>query len=118
MFAMSDLHSHHRATSYAALALVLVLVAGCTVGPDFARPAPQAPDDWTSWRSADESLRTHVDTEGTLPAEWWRAFGDPVLDTLQERAFRAGPDLQTAALHFAQARVQRSTVAAQRGPDI
>jgi len=114
---MSDLHFRRRASSYAGLALVLVL-AGCTAGPDFARPAPQAPDDWTSWRSADESLRTPVDTEGTLPAEWWRAFGDPVLDTLQERAFRAGPDLQTAALHFAQARVQRSTVAAQRGPDI
>src|SRR5690606_35521174 len=110
-------HSRRRASSYAALAVMLAL-AGCTVGPDFVRPAPGAPDDWTSWSNADDSLRARIDTEGALSPQWWRVFEDPVLDALLERAFRAGPDLRTAALHFAQARVQRSTVAAQRGPDV
>ncbi len=117
---MHGLHSCRRTLPHAGLAgcALALALAGCTVGPDFARPSPKAPDDWTSWSSADESLRARVDSEGKLPAEWWRAFGDPVLDQLQEQAFRASPDLQTAALHFAQARVQRSTVAAQRGPDV
>ncbi|WP_017525325.1 efflux transporter outer membrane subunit [Pusillimonas noertemannii] len=117
---MPGLHSCRTILSHTCLAgcALALALAGCTVGPDFARPSPEAPDDWTSWSSADESLRARVDSEGKLPAEWWRAFGDPVLDQLQEQAFRASPDLQTAALHFAQARVQRSTVAAQHGPDI
>ena len=51
-----------------------------------------------------------------LPENWWAAFEDPILDQLQTLAVAVSPDLQTAALHFAQARVQRQTVSAQRGP--
>lgn len=93
-------------------------LAGCAVGPNFVPPKPAAPQDWTTWRSGDPSLLTPVSATGTLPADWWRAFHDPVLDKLEQRAFAASPDLQTAMLHFAQARVQRSTVAAQRGPSV
>ena len=51
-----------------------------------------------------------------MPSQWWLAFGDPVLNQLQQRAVAASPDLRTAALRYAQARVQR--VAAQRAPEI
>lgn len=97
------------------LALALV---GCAAGPDFVKPAPAAPDDWTSWRSADDTLRQPAGIAQAMPASWWRAFGDPVLDRLERRAFDASPDLRSAALRFAQARAQRSTVAAQRGPEV
>jgi NodT family efflux transporter outer membrane factor (OMF) lipoprotein len=43
---------------------------------------------------------------------------DPVLDELERRAVAASPDLRTAALHFAQARVQRGVTAAQAGPQV
>ncbi|MDR1277039.1 MAG: efflux transporter outer membrane subunit [Candidatus Accumulibacter sp.] len=98
--------------------LLALALAACAAGPDFVKPTPASPDDWTSWRSGDESLRAPVDTGETLPARWWKVFGDPVLDRLLQRAFDASPDLQTAALRFAQARVQRATVAAQRGPAV
>ena len=42
----------------------------------------------------------------------------PVLNQLQQRAVAASPDLRTAALRYAQARVQRGVVAAQRAPEI
>lgn len=101
------------------LAIVLTLaLTGCATGPAYDKPAAQAPDDWTTWRSGDESLRIPVEASQALPAPWWLAFNDPVLDQLQQRAIEASPDLRTAALHFAQARVQRSTTAAQRGPDV
>lgn len=93
-------------------------LAGCAVGPDFVKPTPTAPDNWTSWRSGDASLRIPSEATQALPAQWWQAFNDATLDALQRRAFDASPDLQTAALRFAQARAQRSTVAAQRGPDV
>jgi NodT family efflux transporter outer membrane factor (OMF) lipoprotein len=98
-----------------ACALSLAL-AGCTVGPDFVAPTPAAPADWSSWRSGDASLVTPVEVASPLQADWWKAFHDPVLDRLEAQAFAASPDLQKAALHFAQSRAQRSTVAAQQWP--
>ena len=83
-------------------------------GPDFTRPETAAPDDWNSWRSADDALRAPLAATPALPSQWWLAFGDPVLNQLQQRAVAASPDLRTAALRYAQARVQRGVVAAQR----
>ncbi len=101
------------------LSLLAVALTGCAaVGPGFDAPQPAAPDDWTSWRAADASLRIPAASTQALPPQWWRAFGDPVLDQLQQRAAQASPDLRTAALRFAQARAQRSATAAQRGPEV
>jgi NodT family efflux transporter outer membrane factor (OMF) lipoprotein len=96
--------------------MVILALTGCTVGPDHVKPEPPAPEDWSTWRSSDESLRVPVGVSESLPADWWRAFNDPVLDGLQQRAVEASPDLQTAALHYAQARVQRTGVAAAQLP--
>src|SRR5690606_3775506 len=105
------------ALRFALLSPALAL-AGCTMGPDFVKPAPAAPADWTSWRGGDASLREPIGTDTMLPADWWRAFDDPVLDALQQRAFAASPDLVTAALHVAQARVSRGAMAAQALPQV
>ena len=97
---------------------IAVLLAGCTLGPDFVKPTPPAPDDWSAWHSGDESLRVPLGTGDNLRPDWWRTFGDPVLDRLEQRAFAASPDLKTAALRFAQARVQRGIVASQQVPEL
>lgn len=116
-FSMPLLRPLHRARLAGVLMCGLFLSA-CATGPDFVTPTPAVPDDWTSWRSADDALHAHVATSHELPATWWLAFGDPVLDGLQQRAIEGSPDLRTAALRLAQARAQRKLVAAQRGPDI
>lgn len=53
-----------------------------------------------------------------MPQEWWTLLGDPVLNDLERRALAASPDLKTAALHFAQARAQRGTVASAGLPQV
>jgi NodT family efflux transporter outer membrane factor (OMF) lipoprotein len=98
--------------------LLALGLAGCTMGPNFTKPTPATPADWTSWRSGDASLHGSVGTDATLPTDWWRAFNDPVLDELVRRGFAASPNLQTAALHVAQARVQRGSAAAQGLPQV
>ena len=105
----------HR--SRACLPGVMALVmAGCASGaPKYVKPEPTAPADWTTWRSGDASLHEPLETSETLPENWWAAFSDPVLDELQRQAVEASPDLMTAALHFAQSRVQRQTVSPQHG---
>ncbi len=118
MFDLQHAHLHRLHFGFAACALALALTGCAAVGPSFVKPTPTAPDNWTSWRSGDASLRIPTEAAQALPAQWWLAFNDATLDALQRRAFDASPDLQTATLRFAQARAQRSTVAAQRGPEV
>lgn len=99
-------------------ALLSLVLGGCAaVGPDFSAPQAPAPADWASWRSGPETLRDPVSTAAPS-SKWWEAFGDARLDALLARAREASPDLRTAALRFAQSRVQRQTAAAQRGPRV
>lgn len=83
------------------------VLAACAAGPQYQAPTPQLPQQWTY-----PQLRGVA----PLPVPWWRAFGDPALDALEERAGATSPDLETAALRFAQSRAQRRITAAQRGP--
>jgi NodT family efflux transporter outer membrane factor (OMF) lipoprotein len=106
------------AASIAALAALTALLAACAVGPDYEEPKQAAPEDWSTWRSGDESLQVPVAVSESLPPDWWRAFNDPVLDRLQQQAVEASPDLMTAALHYAQARAQHTGVVAQRVPQL
>ena len=102
------------ASRLTACALAFAL-AGCAVGPDFTRPETAAPTTGTAG-AAPTTLRAPLAATPALPSQWWLAFGDPVLNQLQ-RAVAASPDLRTAALRYAQARVQRGVVA-QRAPEI
>jgi NodT family efflux transporter outer membrane factor (OMF) lipoprotein len=101
-----------------AAVIAMAALAGCAaVGPDYTAPQPQAPATWQDWRSgqAADGNSAAIDTT-TVPGDWWTQFDDPTLNQLQERAAQASPDLRTAALRFAQSRMQRVTVAAQHGP--
>ena len=59
-----------------------VLMAGCTVGPDYVEPDLEMPDAWhTAAVEGIESGEADLQT-------WWRVFDDPVLDELVELASR------------------------------
>lgn len=76
--------------------LPALFVAGCTVGPDYHRPAMDVPRVYTEaapWKLADP--------HDALPKpEWWKVFGDPVLDDLEQRAAQASPTLRAALARF------------------
>lgn len=103
--------------AYSALAL---LVGGCAVGPDHRPAQVQAPADWSAWHGGSAALlgaERKAAPAGVASGDW-KAFGDPLLDRLQARALAANHDLQTAALRFAQSRVQRTAAAAQQAPQL
>jgi len=101
----------------AALALLL---ACCTVGPDFVRPAapevtrytptPLAPTASAANVLGGESQR-FADGED-IPAGWWQLFNSPALNGLVERALRANPGLKSAEAALA---VAHENLLAQRG---
>ena len=65
-----------------------VALAACTVGPDYVRPAVDAP---TAWRIDYPKAAEVANTP------WWKQFGDPVLDDLIDTALRENRDIRIAA---------------------
>lgn len=47
---------------------------------------------------------------------WWRLFGDPTLDALEDEAFRTAPDALTAEARIVEARATRDSEVAQTLP--
>ncbi|MFS2124505.1 efflux transporter outer membrane subunit [Pseudomonas sp. Pseusp97] len=99
------------------IVLPLLSLAGCAVGPDYQAPQTQAPASWQAAHSGDAQLHP-AQGNVRLSEDWWTLFNDPVLNNLQRRADKASPDLNSAVLRFAQSRMQRQMVAAQRGVDV
>jgi multidrug efflux system outer membrane protein len=105
-----------RAPRAAWLPLVAALVlAGCASTASLA-PQAEAPARFK------EAPTAQVDATATTPVpaagEWWRAFADPVLDALVERAASRNTDIRQAAARLAQARAIARTVDADRSVQI
>src|SRR6185295_4554796 len=66
----------------------LLALAGCTVGPDYARPEVPVPEHY---RFGDATDRAAADTL------WWQGFGDPVLEGLVKEALANNRDIDAAA---------------------
>jgi NodT family efflux transporter outer membrane factor (OMF) lipoprotein len=78
----------------------LLAFAGCMVGPDFQRPKATVSTNWM------ESGDARVSSESATYRDWWKAFNDPVLDRLIERAYRENLSLRSAGVRVLQARAQ------------
>jgi NodT family efflux transporter outer membrane factor (OMF) lipoprotein len=76
---------------------LLLAASGCTVGPDYRAPEPQAPAAFAGPQAIQPA---DVDL-----AHWWTAFRDPELERLIAIGLRQAPDLQTAASRVRQARL-------------
>lgn len=88
-----------RGTTACVMAVVL-LAAGCAVGPDFKTPAPPSVDRYL--RDGDPAGSAPADgvaqrfTVAPVSADWWRMFGSPALDDVMAAAIQANPTLQQA----------------------
>jgi NodT family efflux transporter outer membrane factor (OMF) lipoprotein len=78
--------------------LLLLLLAGCAVGPDFAPPRAPVAASWL------ESSRKPVETKRQSYHEWWKVFRDPVLDRLIAMATDQNLTLLAAGTRVLQAR--------------
>lgn len=94
--------------------LSALLLAGCTVGPDFERPRADLGAAFGPTR-ADVASRV---TGGAVDPRWWERFADPELTGLVDRLARQNLDLQQAAERIEQARAVRRIVSAQGLPSV
>ena len=88
-----------RKVVYPFLAIAL---DGCTVGPEYKGPAPLP----SAAAPGSTFARTPLATSAQEPslAQWWKALGDPVLDTLEARALADNPGVEAGRARIAQAR--------------
>jgi NodT family efflux transporter outer membrane factor (OMF) lipoprotein len=80
----------------------LLLLAGCTVGPDFQAPDPPAIADWHD-ASVRQSGNGVAVTEASDPdPQWWNKFGDPTLTALMMKAIAGNLTVQQAVVRVAE----------------
>ncbi len=108
-----------RAASLGAITVALT-IGGCTVGPDFHRPAAPTDSGYTPEPLATQTAA--VNTRGgdaqhfvpaqDIPGEWWTLFRSEPLNHLIEQSLHANPDLDAAQAALRQA---QENVRAEQG---
>ncbi len=101
--------------------LLTLTLTGCSdwfpranLAPTYEPPQYVVPVSWRGTRPFVEAKPS----DDELRPDWWKLFGDPVLDKLVEQAMEANPDLQAAAERFVQARDMMMKARAQYIPQI
>jgi outer membrane protein, multidrug efflux system len=95
----------------------LILLGGCTVGPDYHKPDLKAPDRYAALDQTAAPLSQPVSEAADL-SRWWTQFHDAELESLIERALSANLDLLTAASRVREARAQEIVAAAAELPAV
>jgi NodT family efflux transporter outer membrane factor (OMF) lipoprotein len=101
-------------------ALACLLIAGCSVGPNFKRPAAPAVNGYTAQPPTTTVITTNVAggeaqsfaNGADIAGDWWTLFHSQPLNELIELSLTNNPDLKAAQAALA---VARENVLAQRG---
>jgi NodT family efflux transporter outer membrane factor (OMF) lipoprotein len=92
-------------------AAIALLLAGCTVGPNYRPPATATPTHFAE-----------TESQSGLPdaqlAAWWQSFGDPELAKLVNRAVAQNLDVQNAAARIREARAREIIAGAASKPQV
>jgi outer membrane protein, multidrug efflux system len=90
-----------RRTNIVHVAIIL-LVADCTVGPDFQPPQPPGIPDWHDASTRQPGPRATVTEVADPDPLWWNKFGDPTLTALMEKAIAGNLTVQQAVVRVAE----------------
>jgi len=96
-------------TPQAPKALVLTLalmLAACTVGPDYVKPDTAVPDRFARAEATADAAQEETATPAPADDAFWARFGDPRLAALVEQALAANNDLKVALAHYERANAE------------
>ena len=80
---------------------------GCSTTSHLPKAQVGVPENWSKTAGAENGKRVAFSGQ-QQPTEWWKAFNDPVLDTLVEGALAGCTDLKAAEARVREARAQHS----------
>jgi multidrug efflux system outer membrane protein len=84
--------------------VVLVTFTGCTLGPNYQRPALDLPQSWDAMVAEQGEHGARVLSEKLPEADWWREFQNDELNRLIELALRNNHDVRQAAFRVLEGR--------------
>ena len=105
--------------SWIAACVLLALLSGCAVGPDFHRPEAPAAAGYTAQPPAPTASSPNVAggeeqrfiKDIDIPRQWWALFESPTLNNLIEKSIKTNPTIDAAKAALRQA---MENVAVQR----
>jgi outer membrane protein, multidrug efflux system len=96
--------------------LVLLVIVGCKVGPNYKRPTVNIPENYRSALAPDIAS---ISSATSIADEHWVAmFQDPVLQRLVQEALVNNLDLRIAAERVLEAQAQVAITRAQQMPAV
>ena len=84
------------------------LLGACTSGPDYKKPAIDAPVAW----KVEAPWRAVAPNDAAPKGPWWKGYNDARLDQLQEKALADSATLAIAGARLAQSRAALAAVSA------
>jgi multidrug efflux system outer membrane protein len=94
---------------------LLILIAGCRVGPNYVRPPVTAPE---VYRGADEASVSSADQESLGDQKWAQVFREPELQDLIRAALENNYDGRIAAQRVLEAQAQLRIIRSQQFPTV
>jgi multidrug efflux system outer membrane protein len=92
-----------KTTSFLFLMIIILIAGGCTLAPEYTRPASPVPEKWPSG-AAYEETKTATDALTVSELKWQDFFIDEKLQKVIETALINNRDLRLAALNVKRAR--------------
>ena len=89
-----------RHVIWGAMITVATISMGCTVGPNYKRPAATVPAKW----EITEPWREGAPKDGIPKGAWWSVFGNDELDELEKEALAANQTIKVSIARLEQAR--------------
>lgn len=92
------------------LSLMSILLASCSLIPDYTRPTVEVPQ---RWKASDATSET-----ATIPEKWWTLYNDKTLSDLVETASTQNLDIRAGIERVNQARAQTEIAGAPLYPSV
>src|SRR5579863_4027209 len=100
-----------KKTALLGILTVLVLEAGCLMGPKYARPTVDVPQEY---RAPDPQQAVQASSLGN--EQWWQVYQDPVLTQLIHTSVAQNYDVRIAAARVLEAQAQVGITRANQLP--
>lgn len=103
-----------RARRFVSAIVACSALTACDLAPTYTATKLEFPDHW----EGQGVIRFAQPNDAAVRQDWWKDFGDPQLNALEERMLAANADLQAAAEAFTQSRDLAAQAAAPLMPEI
>jgi NodT family efflux transporter outer membrane factor (OMF) lipoprotein len=111
-----------KRSATASLAVALILLSGCMVGPKYHTPTADTPAAYKELPAADapgaDVFKVAQPKDDQLRGKWWEIFNDQQLNALEEKVNVSNQNIASAAASFFAARAMVKEARAQLFPTV